>query len=69
MIGATVDSILSPSTGYDRVIVPGPNGPRELSRREFEALPLRERVGFLIAGTAQFYRKGTPVTASNAMKG
>jgi hypothetical protein len=69
MMGTAVDSILSPSTGYDRVVVPGPNGPRELSRRQFEALPLRERVGFLIAGNAQFYRMGAPVTASNAMKG
>jgi hypothetical protein len=69
MTGATVDNILSPSTGYDRVVVPGPKGPRELSRRQFEELPLRERVGYLIAGSAQFYRMGAPVTASNAMKG
>jgi putative intracellular protease/amidase len=69
MTGANADNILSPATGYDRVVVPGPNGPRELTRRQFEELPLRERVGFLIAGTAEFYRKGAPVTASNAMKG
>jgi hypothetical protein len=66
---ATVNNILSPSTGYDRVVVPGPNGPREMSRREFETMPLRERVGFLIAGTAQFFRMGVQVTPSNAMKG
>jgi len=69
MTDATVDNMLSPVTGYDRVIVPGPNGPRELTRRQFEELPLRERVGFLIAGTAQFYRMGAPVSATNAMKG
>jgi hypothetical protein len=69
MTDATLDNNFSASTGYDRVIVPGPSGPRELTRRQFEELPLRERVGFLIAGTAQFYRKGAPVTASNAMKG
>jgi hypothetical protein len=66
---ANVNDILSPATGYDRVVVPGPSGPREMSRREFESLPLRERVGFLIAGTAQFFRSGVPVTPSNAMKG
>jgi len=69
MTDATVDNMLPPVTGYDRVIVPGPNGPRELTRRQFEELPLRERVGFLIAGTAQFYRMGAPVSATNAMKG
>jgi len=56
--------------GYDRVVIPGPNGAsRELSRREFEALPLRERVGYLIEGTAQFFVGAAPVPASDAMKG
>ncbi|HEY2028064.1 MAG TPA: hypothetical protein VGH20_02545 [Myxococcales bacterium] len=69
MTDAMADNNLSPLTGYDRVIVPGANGPRELSRKQFEQLPLRERVGFLIAGTAQFYRMGAAVSATNAMKG
>lgn len=56
--------------GYDRVVVPGPHGaPRELSKRDFEQLPLRERVGFLIDGTARFFRNGAPIPASEAMKG
>jgi hypothetical protein len=58
------------AAGYDSVVVPGPNGSsRSLSRREFEALPLRERVGFLIEGKARFFRKGAPIAAAEAMKG
>jgi len=56
--------------GYDRVRLPGPNGTaRDLSRRQFEALPLRERVSYLIEGTAQFFRGGQPINPSDAMKG
>jgi hypothetical protein len=58
------------TVGYDRVVLPGPDGAvRDLSRREFEGLPLRERVGFLIEGTAHFFRNGKRVTAADAMKG
>jgi hypothetical protein len=58
------------ATGYDRVVVPGPNGAsRDLSRGEFEALPLRERVSFLIDGKAEFFRDGARITAADAMKG
>jgi hypothetical protein len=58
------------AAGYDRVVVPGPNGSsRDLSRREFEALPLRERVGLLIDGKAEFFRNGARITAAEAMKG
>jgi len=59
-----------PVIGYDRVVVPGPNGStKELSRREFEGLPLRERVAYLIEGTARFFCQGLPVNATDAMKG
>ncbi|HZX93862.1 MAG TPA: hypothetical protein VFE90_05060 [Myxococcales bacterium] len=54
------------TVGYDRVVLPGG---RQLSRREFEALPLRERVGYLMEGTAQFFNGATQVTAADAMKG
>ena len=60
----------APPVGYDRVVVPGPNGTsRDLSRHEFEALPLRERVGFLIEGKAEFFRDGARITPAEAMKG
>ena len=51
---------------YDRVVLPGG---RTVSRREFEALPLRERVGYLMEGSARFFRGLSQVTASEAMKG
>jgi hypothetical protein len=54
---------------YDRVVVPLPGGmTRDLTRREFEALPLRERVSFLIEGKAKFFAQGIPISASEAMK-
>ena len=55
--------------GYDRVDVPAPGGrTRSLTRKQFETLPLRERVSYLIEGTAQFFLDGTPVSPSEAMR-
>jgi hypothetical protein len=55
--------------GYDRVEVPAPGGgTRSLTRKQFETLPLRERVAFLIEGTAQFFLEGRPIAASDAMR-
>ena len=39
-----------------------------LSQREFEALPLQQRVGLLVQGRLRFYRGGRQVAASEAMK-
>jgi hypothetical protein len=56
------------ATRYDRVIVTGPDGTkRTLSRDEFEALPLRERVNYLMEGAAQFFLLGESVSARDAM--
>jgi hypothetical protein len=55
--------------GYDHVLVRDPSGrKRQFSRSEFEALPLRERVTYLIGGNAEFFSGGVPVSASDAMK-
>jgi len=55
-------------TRYDRVIVLGPDGMKKaLSRDEFEALSLRERVSYLIEGTAEFFLLGESVSARDAM--
>jgi hypothetical protein len=55
--------------GYDRVVIPAPEGgTRSLSRKQFEGLPLRERVGYLIDGTAQFFLDGSPISPSEAMR-
>jgi len=66
----TVDTTIGGARkGYDRVEVPAPGGgTRSLTRKQFESLPLRERVGFLIEGTAQFFLDGRPISASDAMR-
>ena len=56
--------------GYDRVVVPDSSGgTRSLSRKQFESLSLRERVAYLIDGTAQFFLDGRPVQPRDAMRG
>lgn len=55
---------------YDRVVVRDAAGKtRQLSRSEFENLPLRERVAYLIGGTAEFFAGVVPVSPAEAMKG
>ncbi len=55
--------------GYDHVLVPSPGGgTRSLTRKQFEELPLRERVSYLIEGTAQFFLNGLPIAARDAMR-
>jgi hypothetical protein len=55
--------------GYDQVEVPAPGGgTRSLTRKQFETLPLRERVSYLIEGTAQFFLDGRPISPSEAMR-
>ena len=54
--------------GYDRVVVPvSGGGTRSLTRKQFESLPLRERVSFLIDGSARFFLADQPVPAREAM--
>src|SRR3954463_8079883 len=53
---------------YDRVELPRQDGTvRTLSRKEFEGLPLRERVACLIEGTARFFLGDLPVPPRDAM--
>jgi hypothetical protein len=58
------------SPGFDHVEVPlGADEPNQrLSKREFDALPLQERVGLLVQGTLRFYRGDQEVPASDAMR-
>ena len=60
----------SPGSGYDRIGLPSDNGEvRYLTRQEFEALPLQERVALLMKGKLQFYRDGQAVSAREALRG
>ena len=56
--------------GFDHVDVPSRGGePRQrLTRRDFEALPLQERIGLLVQGTLRFYRGEREIAASEAMR-
>jgi hypothetical protein len=61
----------SSSGGFDHVEVPARSAEepsRRLSRTEFDAMPLQQRVGLLVQGTLRFYREGREVTASQAMR-
>jgi len=56
--------------GFDHVEMP-PHGDaprRRLTKREFEALPLSERIGLLVQGTLRFYRGEREIAASEAMR-
>jgi len=66
----SVANVVDPARkGYDRVVVPAPEGgTRSLSRKQFEGLPLRERVSYLIDGTAQFFLDGASISPSDAMR-
>ena len=56
--------------GFDHVDVPsrGDEPRQRLTRRDFEALPLQERIGLLVQGTLRFYRDGREVRAAEAMR-
>lgn len=56
--------------GFDHVDVPPRGGaPRQrLTRRDFEALPLQERISLLVQGTLRFYRGEREIAASEAMR-
>ena len=66
----TVDTNMGDARkGYDQVEIPAPGGgTRSLTRKQFETLPLRERVSYLIEGTAQFFLDGRPISPSEAMR-
>jgi hypothetical protein len=68
----TPSSGAGPSAGgFDHVEVPARSAEepsRRLSRAEFDAMPLQQRVGLLVQGTLRFYRGGREVAASEAMR-
>jgi hypothetical protein len=56
--------------GFDHVEVParGEEPRHRLTRPEFEALPLQQRIGLLVQGTLRFYRGDREIAASEAMR-
>jgi hypothetical protein len=54
--------------GFDRAIISLPSGEqRSLTRREFEALPLDERVRAILSRSLKFYRSDKEVTMKEAL--
>jgi hypothetical protein len=65
----SLPSALAKPRRYDRVLLPAPGGAqKELSRRQYENLPLRERVALLLSGTATFYCGSEQIPTIEAMK-
>ena len=59
----------TPPAPYDEVIAPGPDGElKRMSKREFESLPLENRVRLLVQGTLRFSRNGQEIPPSEAMR-
>jgi hypothetical protein len=56
--------------GYDSVEVSMPEGNTKIMKRaEFEKLPLRNRVDWIMHGKLKFYLNGDPIPATQALKG
>jgi hypothetical protein len=55
--------------GFDRAVVEDAKGRRELSRNEYAALPLSERIALVLQKKVRFYRGGVEVNAAQAMRG
>jgi hypothetical protein len=61
---------VAPAGGFDHVDLPsrGDEPRQRLTRRDFEALPLQQRIGLLVQGTLRFYRGDREIAASEAMR-
>jgi hypothetical protein len=56
-------------TGYDRILMPlAQGGHRELTKQEFEALPLSERISLLVTGKLQFFLGDRTIAPHRAMR-
>ena len=71
MVHAAAPVAVSVSAGgFDHVEMPSAAGgpPARLTKPEFEALPLEQRVGLLVRGTLRFYRDGREIAPSKALR-
>jgi hypothetical protein len=60
----------SGQVGFDQVSVPdGDGGSRLYTRRDFEELPLADRVRLLMNGKTKFFRNGVQISARDALQG
>jgi len=55
--------------GYDFVTIHQDDGvKRKLTRREYEALPLAQRISMVLKERVEFYRSGSKITSFEALK-
>ncbi len=55
--------------GYDRVHIPMPGGEsKQLTREQFEALALEDRIRLLVQGTLRFFRADEEISSGEAMR-
>jgi hypothetical protein len=57
-----------PSGPYDQVLIHGAGGEKKLTRAEFEALPLDERVRSVLQRRLKFFRRGVEIPVRDALK-
>ncbi len=57
------------AAGYDRVHVPMPGGEiKQLTREQFEAMALEDRIRLLVQGTLKFFRGDEEISSVEALK-
>jgi hypothetical protein len=54
---------------FDRVEIESPSGKRTMTCREFEAMPLPERVRTVISGNVRFFRGDEEIPKKEALLG
>jgi hypothetical protein len=60
---------MAAALGYDCVKIRQEDGVmRMLSRPQYEALPLAQRISMVLKNTVEFYRAGTRITSVDALK-
>jgi hypothetical protein len=60
------------AAGYDRVELPNPAGaglPRTLTRTEWEALPLDQRIRAILSKKLRFFRGSAEISVREALEG
>jgi hypothetical protein len=58
-----------PALGFDEALIPdGNGGKRRLTRAEFEALPLSERISLIMQKTVEFRLRGQIVSSKTALR-
>ena len=55
--------------GFEWASVEEGSGRREYTKKQYEALPLSDRINLVLQKKVKFYRQGLEVSAAEAMRG